>query len=237
MINVPIAEKFVSIQGEGPYSGIKSLFIRLAGCNVGEYRPVQTLQQGYESFLLAREATCANVFGREFTCDTNYRKTENFDLEELPNIVKKNNLTNVIFTGGEPLIHKRAIQQLANLFPWLTLHLETSGTIQIPVDTFDFVVCSPKVGFSIDNAELIDCWKFVLTESRELKLVEEFLSPHVWKSHQTVYVTFDCFKGNFLINLEYGGTTTNIFDEAIKSSHWNPKWHLYKQQHKAMELR
>ena len=76
-----VIEIFTSIQGEGPYIGVKQLFIRFCGCNLNcDY------------------------------CDTDGEPNQNyfnFSHEELKNNVESFNLKTVhsiSLTGGEPLL-------------------------------------------------------------------------------------------------------------------------------------
>lgn len=76
-----IVEIFTSIQGEGPYIGVKQLFIRFCGCNLKcDY--CDTNQFNNEEYL-------------EFTPEELIKNIENFRLKALHSIS---------LTGGEPLM-------------------------------------------------------------------------------------------------------------------------------------
>ena len=75
-----VAEKFVSINGEGPLAGELAVFLRFCGCN---------LDCGY--------------------CDTRWANTADAEYElaseeELVAYVKSTGVKNVTLTGGEPLL-------------------------------------------------------------------------------------------------------------------------------------
>ena len=77
----PIAEKFVSINGEGPHQGTPAAFIRLVGCNL----------------------SCSY-------CDTTWACSkkcpcEKLDAWQLCEWVAKTGMSAVTITGGEPTIH------------------------------------------------------------------------------------------------------------------------------------
>lgn len=108
-ISYPIAELFVSVQGEGSWTGTPMNFIRFAGCSVGKpYRQ------------------CKSALGFEFYCDTEYKLTEKKSLDEL--VVWCQSANHVCLTGGEPFDHN--IQPLVERLREMKImvHIETSGT-------------------------------------------------------------------------------------------------------------
>ena len=126
-----ISEIFHSIQGEGRYAGVPSLFIRLCRCN----------------------RTCS-------FCDTEFNTiNEVKTLEEMGQTLKKYEGVNVIWTGGEPTLQFEAIENLKELgHKYQDWHIETDGdflhtqeggpansiTYQRLFVTIDYLVCSPK---------------------------------------------------------------------------------------------
>lgn len=114
-------ETFISIQGEGPQSGIRSLFIRLSGCNL----------------------KCP-------FCDTKYASLYvDVSVKEITKLIErahKMGVRNVIWTGGEPSLQidevKDAIASVEKLK--MTHAIETNGMIQFGTSIFDLVVVSPK---------------------------------------------------------------------------------------------
>jgi 7-carboxy-7-deazaguanine synthase len=97
-----VSEIFESIQGEGNYAGVYSLFIRFQYCNL----------------------TCS-------WCDTKYtwfEKSGSFKTytdEDLKKIIRKSNAQHVILTGGEPSLYR--IDKL--VLEGKKYHVETNGTI------------------------------------------------------------------------------------------------------------
>lgn len=105
-----IKEIFTSIQGEGPYVGVKQLFIRFCGCNLRcEY--CDTNEDENEDFL-------------EFSPEELKKHLENFNLKSLHSIS---------LTGGEPLIWANF---LLEFIPILKsdfkgkIYLETNSTLK-----------------------------------------------------------------------------------------------------------
>ncbi len=121
-----IAEKFVSINGEGTKAGQLAVFIRLCGCNLNC------------SYCDTKWANEKDVSYLEMTED------------ELVEYVKNTGVYNVTLTGGEPLLHKdsedvglllKALSSIENV----TVEVETNGSI----DLKEFMV-SNSVVFTMD---------------------------------------------------------------------------------------
>jgi organic radical activating enzyme len=114
---LPVMEYFLSLQGEGFYTGTASFFIRIGGCDVG----------------------CHWCDVKE-SWDPERHPLSNIDtiINQIPNHIKI-----VVITGGEPTLynlnylteqlHKKGKQ----------VHLETSGTGSVS-GLFDWVCLSPK---------------------------------------------------------------------------------------------
>ena len=105
-----IIEIFTSIQGEGPYIGVKQLFIRFCGCNLKcDYCDTQNI---------------SNEFYLEFTPEELKKHIEEFNLKSLHSIS---------LTGGEPLLWS---DFLLEFLPLLKdsfkgkIYLETNSTLK-----------------------------------------------------------------------------------------------------------
>ncbi|WP_410507703.1 7-carboxy-7-deazaguanine synthase QueE [Methanosarcina hadiensis] len=111
-----IKEVFCSVQGEGPYVGMRQAFVRFSGCN---------LNCSY----------CDTNFGNPGTCD--YERVEGSGIsEKVPNPVSIEKLESMLqpfkklhsvsLTGGEPLLHADFIEKLNISAP---LYLESNMTL------------------------------------------------------------------------------------------------------------
>ena len=122
---------FSTIQGEGPFTGMPAVFVRLAGCNL----------------------QC--VF-----CDTDFGVKDQLTAEQITDLVKRERVSNpgcdlVVLTGGEPLRqYIRPLVLSLNSYGF-RVQVETAGTVwnKDLEDLFDkrgeryphnTIVCSPK---------------------------------------------------------------------------------------------
>lgn len=125
---------FHTIQGEGPFTGENSIFIRTAGCNL----------------------QCPG-------CDTDYTSIRKLFgpsvlAERAITIAQKHNVRTCVITGGGPFRQQKAIGLCIPLLReyFDKVQIETNGTLPPPSDirwekdvtqpTGNFIVCSPKTG-------------------------------------------------------------------------------------------
>jgi len=193
-----VSEIFHSIQGEGNYAGVNSLFIRFQLCNLA----------------------CK-------WCDTKYTWSRRsgmfreYDEADLKKIIRESEAHHFIFTGGEPALYN--IDKL--VVPGKKFHVESSGTIHPgkPLDIilqdgvrirrsamsekkysrFNWVI-SPKLansGQTIKNA-LIGYWakkdhailKFVIQSKKDLDEVAALEKKYRIRKEKI----FICFEGTTL---------------------------------------
>lgn len=128
-----ISEKFYSIQGEGITSGIPSVFIRLAGCN-----------------LLCKSGS--------WVCDSIevWKKGTKTEFKNVLSLDEKNKIrqgAHLVFTGGEPMLQQ---DKIVKYLEWLReedelipfVEVETNGTIEPNIGMTMLVKqwnCSPKL--------------------------------------------------------------------------------------------
>lgn len=116
-----IQEVFYTLQGEGPFFGQPSVFIRLGGCNL-----------------------------RCFWCDTDFESsTWKPTLDELLDKVeslRSSGCDLVVLTGGEPFRQNIVPLVESLLSRDLRVQIETNGTLWLPLpeDSRLTLVCSPK---------------------------------------------------------------------------------------------
>ncbi len=143
---------FPTIQGEGIFVGVPSVFIRLGGCNL------------------------ACKF-----CDTDFEDFSAMSLEKILTIVLdlaqnsegKRTLNLVVITGGEPLRQNIAPLCEALIADGFTVQIETNGTLFRELPRAVNIICSPKNTSGIyapirpDLLPRISAFKFIISENNE----------------------------------------------------------------------
>ena len=158
----PIAEHFVSPQGEGRWSGVTHCFVRFAGCTVG--KPYTAAERQVFAHvanpLQIYQEKCTAWNGQNFPCDTNYRMASRMTVEEIMALIPAN-VKHVCLTGGEPLMHDLMPLMLALRDANKYVHIETSGTIDFRAfewrkrsfgwwGELPWIAVSPKGGYIVD---------------------------------------------------------------------------------------
>ncbi|OLS28829.1 MAG: 7-carboxy-7-deazaguanine synthase [Candidatus Heimdallarchaeota archaeon LC_2] len=155
-----INEIFESFQGEGPNTGKPSIFIRFSGCNLKcIYCDTKyTWLFGEKTLLNIRDSIPLEFhdkLGNEF-----YQKkdeTHKMTIIDLIGNIKQYSATNIVITGGEPLLQKKEIENIL-LHPYFenfNFEIETNGTIEpieLPTNKLQYNV-SPKLANSFNKLE------------------------------------------------------------------------------------
>ncbi|MCP4707161.1 MAG: 7-carboxy-7-deazaguanine synthase QueE, partial [Planctomycetes bacterium] len=122
-MRLKVSEIFLSLQGEGQWVGLNSVFVRLAGCNLW----------------------CK-------WCDTFYARNskgqKSMTVKQVVSQVEQFNCGHVVVTGGEPMIMPELgalLEQLKGCGKYITL--ETNATSFQPI-VCDLVSISPKLAHS-----------------------------------------------------------------------------------------
>jgi 7-carboxy-7-deazaguanine synthase len=118
-----ISEIFLSFQGEGVYSGLTAVFVRVGGCNL----------------------SCK-------WCDTEYAidpsaEYKQMTPEEVAGEVLKFDTKHVVITGGEPMLYRRKLVRLTDILrkEGRYVTIETNGTIFTTGLRADLISISPKL--------------------------------------------------------------------------------------------
>ena len=146
-MNFPVLEMFHSIQGEGIFTGVPSIFIRVAGCNLRCVFKGSRCDTPYSSFELDKPIV-----------DTVEGAIEYFEefYKQCPNT------SHIVFTGGEPMLYQvqlmEFIKGIADLGNFIYT-VETNGSLLNEIglicsDDFDSWIdlwsISPKLSTSVD---------------------------------------------------------------------------------------
>lgn len=153
-----IAEIFHSVQGEGIFAGVPSVFIRVSGCNL-----------------------------RCIWCDTPYASWRpegpNMDLEEILRAALQFPSEHVVLTGGEPMLFGSATELTKRLAAaGKKITIETAGTCLQPV-VADLMSISPKLRNSLP---LGDAWEARHEQARlNIPVLAELIRSY---THQLKFV-------------------------------------------------
>ena len=193
-----IVEIFHTVQGEGFRSGIPHVFIRFGACNL-----------------------------RCEWCDTNFDEYEAKTVEKILNEVNQYNCSNIIFTGGEPMLND--LWPLARVLRNRGYHLsvESNGTVAIPDGLLDWICISPKdqmypnVAIRQRTGDELKC----VYVGQPLSLYDELKSGFTHLFLQPCYDEHE--------SVETNGRSFAITEGVVKN---NPEWRLSLQTHKWMGI-
>ena len=166
-----VAEKFISINGEGTRAGELAVFVRFAGCNL-------------------RCTYCDTMWANESGCPA-----EEMTPAQICEYVRNTGISNVTLTGGEPLLQKEMGELIGRLISecGVRVEIETNGAVDLrpfaelpegrPVFTMDYKLpssgCEDRMicaNFSVLKAE--DTVKFVSGSREDLeragRIIEEY---------------------------------------------------------------
>lgn len=173
-----VAEKFVSINGEGRKAGELAVFIRFRKCN---------LRCSY--------------------CDTKWANTDDAQAEmmtgrEIADYINATGVKNVTLTGGEPLLREN-MEELINLLgeSGFAVEIETNGSI--PLKKYAEMTCRPSFTMDyklpssgmescmcLENFEILsreDAVKFVAGSTADLEKAAEIIEKYSLTDKCAVY--------------------------------------------------
>lgn len=176
----PVAEKFVSINGEGKRAGELAVFIRFRGCN---------LKCSYCDTMWANSGDCP---------------VEMMSAEDIVSYINEEGVTNVTLTGGEPLLQENIEILIEKLMKnGHNVEIETNGSISIknlsesryrPHFTIDYKLPSSDMeNFMLtENYNYLtksDVVKFVAGNLADLKKTAEIIEKFSLTEKCLVYIS------------------------------------------------
>lgn len=195
--SLPVMETFFSIQGEGYHAGQSFYFIRLAGCDVGCH-----------------------------WCDVkeswDHNKHQFIAIDKIVKLVNKNS-SQVIITGGEPLMWDLKKLTADLKINNIKVHLETSGAYDL-TGTYDWICLSPK------KRKLPK--KEIYKKANELKIIAYNKDDFKFALQEEKKVNDNC---KLFIQPEWS-KFDEIKKDVVKFVKENPKWSVSLQTHKYLEI-
>lgn len=163
----PVLEMFVSIQGEGRFTGYPSLFVRLGGCNLRCVFGNSRCDTPYSSFELDKPI-CTTV--KEAVA-----KAESM-------LMANPHVNHIVITGGEPMLYRDAIKEfLDGDLGSKIITIETNGTLRalMPWENSD------------DCTVGIDLWSISPKLSTSVDKNLKYLTPEMRDNHDRTRINID----------------------------------------------
>ncbi|MBU2639130.1 MAG: radical SAM protein [Nanoarchaeota archaeon] len=204
-----ISEMFFSLQGEGIFSGLPTVFIRTMGCN---------LQCNW--------------------CDTKYAYSggEKINIKEILAKLKNMKTKRVCITGGEPLLQPPIYKLMKILIDkGYNLSIETNGSFDISkipkkVSTAMDIKCpsskeSKKMNFK--NLEILkkkDQCKFVIKDEKDYNYAKKIINTNKLISKTNViFIPLEGIKAKKLVNLILKDNLDVRFSLQLHKTIWGSK--------------
>lgn len=174
-----VAERFISINGEGQKAGQLAVFIRFAGCNL-------------------RCSYCDTWWANDFGL-----KGENLTAEQILEYILSTKVHNVTLTGGEPLMRPE-IEELISMLvkAGLWVEIETNGSVPLrplekdsrPHFTMDYKTPSSSMESEmfLSNFDLLesdDVVKFVCGSREDLNRTYDIITEYNLTQKCKVYLS------------------------------------------------
>lgn len=159
-----VSEIFKSVQGEGPFTGRPSVFLRLGICNLScawcdtpytwlfDKERLEKVQA-----RIARSAKPEFVVPKLYDKSDELRRLNVFDVIEDIADHAGPSVRNIVITGGEPLLHKKPLLHAVHAFieRGFSIEFETNGTISpTGLPSRVHLNVSPKLSNSIQPQNL-----------------------------------------------------------------------------------
>ncbi len=211
----PVNEVFETIQGEGYFTGVPAIFVRLQGCPVGcSWCDTKHTWELVEANKVQPEQVIQvdGTIGRwaEHSASSLIRSFEE----------KGFSAKHVVITGGEPCMYDLVALTKELHSEGYQTQIETSGTFEVKADDRTWVTVSPKVnmkgGMSILSSALVRANEIkhpVATETHIddlLELIAEIdtsdkticLQPISQKPRATELAMQECIKRNWRLSVQ-----------------------------------
>ena len=190
----PISEIFYSIQGEGKYVGVRSIFVRFQFCNL----------------------TCT-------WCDTKYTWYANSgkhfwkNITDLANIIVQKILQyevyNIIFTGGEPLLFRvdKLASYIINILNEKCISQKIINSIHFHIESNGTISLQDAINITLNDQTKIQRNSILLLNEQNWTIC---ISPKLSNSKQVEKVDFDSWKKYSNLFFKFVINSINDLDEV-----------------------
>ena len=195
---LPVMEQFYSLQGEGYHSGSPAYFIRIGGCDVGCH------------WCDVKESWDANLHPL-------------LEIDKVLESVLESGATNVVITGGEPLMYNLHLLTSKLNTLGISTFLETSGSEKL-TGNWDWICLSPKKNALPKEDIFLHC--------NELKMIIHNSNDFLFSEEMASKVSNSCLK---FLQPEWSKreTITPLIVEYLKN---HTQWRLSLQTHKYIHI-
>ncbi|MFC4699780.1 7-carboxy-7-deazaguanine synthase QueE [Glaciecola siphonariae] len=189
MTELLVNEVFESIQGEGSFTGVPSIFVRLQGCPVGcpwcdtkhtwEVKPDKLVSS--EIIMRQNEET------EQYFSATPQAL---FSLFERHGYAAKH----LVITGGEPCMFDLTELTQQAIAEGYSVQIETSGTFEVRCHADTWVTLSPKMnmkgGYAVRDDALVRAneIKHAIAMDKHIEELDELLARQVLTSKPVIYL-------------------------------------------------
>ena len=210
-----INEIFETIQGEGHFTGIPSIFIRLQGCPVGcswcdtKHSWFVNEENRIPFKELVNENSTLNSWGQAS------------ESEILNFLAKKFTARHIVITGGEPCIYDLTSLTESLESQGYFCQIETSGTFEVKASSQSWVTLSPKINMKgklklnhkalsraneikhpIGTHKDIANLKNILASNLLKQQPKVYLQPISQKDRATKLCVQECIKNNWNLSIQ-----------------------------------
>jgi 7-carboxy-7-deazaguanine synthase len=197
-----INEVFESLQGEGSYTGLPSIFVRLQGCPVGcpwcdtKHTWVVSPELNTTSDAVMAETAESSSWFEHTT-------TQLLSLFDQHGYVAKH----IVITGGEPCMYDLTEISTSLIAQGYSVQIETSGTYEIMTHPDTWVTVSPKVNMPggrvvLSSAMHIEELDEVLALLGDQAAPSIYLQPISQQKRATELAIKTCIARNWRLSLQ-----------------------------------
>lgn len=205
-MTMKVNEIFYSLQGEGSFTGVPAVFLRLSGCN---------LSCGF--------------------CDTLHHRGRTMSEEEILDEISAYPSRHIVITGGEPAMQTTPeFIGLLHRNGWF-VQIETNGTLPVPPE-IDWITCSPKTGTvacgRVDEIKLL----FMGNEEDRARIARFECIPARIYCLQPCDHSAGYSNDSPAAAADILAHNRRTLEKCISYIKENPKWRLSIQTHKLLDI-